>query len=72
MQEARSNEQSSLKLYYVSKDYIVQDGTIGPILYKRNGGGSPEQVEIILKMCGMRIKSKESEHKYNLEVQRDA
>jgi len=75
MQEARSLQQSTLKekLYYVSKEYIVQDSTIYgcPILYERNGGGSSEKIQQILKMCGMEITSKENERTYKLEVKRD-
>ena len=73
MQEIRSNEQSidvKEKLYYVSQNYIVQDNFTlkSPTLIKRNGGGSQYEIDTVLKICGMKIISQESEHCFKLEV----
>ena len=73
MQEIRSNEQSinvKEKLYYVSQNYIVQDNPMlkSPTLIKRNGGGSQDEINNVLRICGMRIISQEDEHCFKLEV----
>jgi hypothetical protein len=71
MQEARSNEQGTLenRLYYVSNNYIVQEDKFlkCPILVKRNGGGSDHEMNTVLKICGMKIKEKESSKRFILE-----
>jgi hypothetical protein len=70
MQEARSTKQSVnvSKLYYVSKDYIVQDAMSGTVLIHRNGGGTKDEVDRILKMCNMRIIKKINDKQYLLEA----
>ena len=71
MQTIRSTEQSVIeKLYYVNQNYIVQDSFEhkGIILKVRNGGGSIEEMNRILEICGMKIISKEKNKCYRLEV----
>ncbi len=70
MQEVRSTEQSLNvnKLYYVSKDYIVQDAIPGTVLVHRNGGGTEDEILRILKMCKMRIVKKITDKQYLLEA----
>ena len=71
MQNLRSDKQSTInKLYYVNQNYIVQDSFEykGLVLIKRNGGGSIDEMNRVLEICGMKIISKESDKCFKLEV----
>jgi hypothetical protein len=56
------------RIYYVSKDYIVQEEKEGPTLFRRNGNSSPELVSTILKMVGMSVVKKIDDRKQLLRA----
>lgn len=70
MQKTRSTEQGTIinnkRLYYCSKDYIVQEKNNIITMVKRNGGGSNQKVNNILKMLNMKLISKLNNKEYLL------